>query len=172
MNSSKMSTGLGKFFGSLRQTTICVQTHCSRAKSESIQKVRQQLEKDIFALALRHSEVIELQKLLMAKDPNVTDVINTFVTLLDKPGFRADVAAFMNKYNDQLLKPSAEKEKMLQEIQCFKDNNCNMEDLQKIIRVAKALVDFNIDPQVSKAWTGILKSQSKSYGMFLKLIGI
>lgn len=165
------SSGLNKLFRDLQVSTACVQKNCSRANNESIQKVKQQLEKDVFALALSHNEVIELQRLAMSTDPDTGLLIQKFVSLLEKPGFRSDIAAIIDKYNEQLLKPSAEKERLLQEIQCFKENKCSIEDLQKIAMIAKAVVDFGLDPKISRSWAGVLKSQSKTYSMFLKLTG-
>lgn len=155
----------------LQQSALCASRNCSRANSEAFSKVRQQLERDALSLALSHGELVQIQRLVMEKTPDLSAVIDKISNLLSKPAFRADIAKMVDKYNDLLIKPSAEKDHMMKEIQCFMDNKCSVDDLRKIIALAKAVIDFGLDAKVNRSWMNALKSQSKAYTMFLKLTG-
>ena len=168
---SAKAPGMMKVLQDLQNSAVCASKNCSRANGAAITQVRQQLERDALSLALAHSELIQLQKMMMEKTPDMTEVINKVCALLSKPAFRADIAKMIDKYTELLIKPSAEKENLMKEIQCFKDHSCSVDDLRKIIMLTKAVVDFGLDPKVNRSWVNALKTQSKVYAMFLKLTG-
>jgi predicted nucleic-acid-binding protein len=135
--------------------------------NEKVATVKQQLQSDVIQLVLSHRELLDIQKEFSSKHPDSHVVIAKCASLLEKDTFRSDVAKVIEKYNES-LKPFINKESVLEQIDCLKENKCDPESFKMIVSIAKAILTFYLDPKVNRAFMNAIKNQLKVYSLFLQ----
>lgn len=122
----------------------CMQDHCTKNSTEAFQAF---ISKNAIPFIFKHKFLS-----LKPSDPKMMD---TLIATLGSTSMRKDLASLIQAYTDTVLKPASTKDAIASDVSCLKENNCNLEDLKKVLSLVKAIIDMVTDEALNKAFTNM-----------------
>lgn len=164
LSKTEIKLNVSKIMNKFQASSLCMQLNCSQ---DTVNAVKKELQKDLFTLMTKHNEVTEMMSLALKKDKDLERMFELVCSLLSKPEFRSDIATYLTKYNEVVLKPAASKESVEKVVSCMRDHGCSVDDYRKIVQATLCVLEFGMDPAISKAYKEMIKTQENLFINFL-----